>query len=463
MSDIPPRPILLERWLLARLPGVFRQRLQNAHTSNKAAIRAMFWLVLFVLAAKLLAAGKEMAIAWRFGVSAALDGFLLTFNLTTWLVSIFYSVMGFVLVPRLVRSRQSEPAQAVRWQRQMTAWVWLGGVGLSIVCAIVLPWLLATGWLGLSAEARAAAQATLPWLAGVVALGLVAAWHACQLMSAQRHANTFLEAMPALATLIAVLVWSAADVTALWVGTLAGFALQMLLTAWAARAAGMPIAPQWPKSGLQGLSTGFTTVFAAQLVLSLSSIADQFILAYLPAGSLSAFGYANRVAALLLSLSALVLGRALLPILSGQRDPAQSYGLARGWARRMFWLGLAGAAVIVVLAEPAVRLLYERGAFTPADTREVALLLALLALQLPLYLVGTVWVQWLLTRPRHGPALWWAALAGTAAKMATTLGLIVGLDWRASAVAVGLAAATVAYGIVLMGFVRRDRAAIVAV
>ncbi|MCP9439541.1 MAG: hypothetical protein NHB36_06595, partial [Nitrospira sp.] len=211
----------IERWLLACLPTSWQDRLRATHEANKSIVRSMFWLVLFVLAAKLVAAGKEMAVAYRYGTSATVEGYLFVFNLLSWPVSLLFSVMSAVFIPRLVALRRDDPDAAVRWQRQVTTWVWLLALALGVGSATGLPLLLATGWLGLEPAALAAAQAVLPWLAGMVTLGIVAGWHACQLMSRQRHANTFLEAMPALTIGVAVLAWPAGpDVSPLLWGTL---------------------------------------------------------------------------------------------------------------------------------------------------------------------------------------------------------------------------------------------------
>ncbi len=71
----------LEIRLLDWLPSSVRARLRGAHAANKAIVRSGFWLVLFVLAAKLVAAGKEMAVAYRYGASATVEGYLFVFNL----------------------------------------------------------------------------------------------------------------------------------------------------------------------------------------------------------------------------------------------------------------------------------------------------------------------------------------------------------------------------------------------
>ena len=104
----------------------------------------------------------------------------------------------------------------------------------------------------------------------------------------------------------------------------------------------------------------------------------------------------------------------------------------------MFWLGLVGALLLALAADPVVRLIFERGAFSAQDRVATATLLRWLAMQLPLYLAGTVWVQWLLTQTRAGPVLWWAAVAGVLGKLVVSLGLIHGLGWGGEAVCAGL-------------------------
>lgn len=81
MSSWPRR---LEQTFLGWLPDPWRSRLRHTHAGHKAAVRGMVWLSVFVLAAKGVAAFKEMAVAYRFGTAEALEGYLLAFNLASW-------------------------------------------------------------------------------------------------------------------------------------------------------------------------------------------------------------------------------------------------------------------------------------------------------------------------------------------------------------------------------------------
>ena len=53
----------------------------------------MAWVALFVLLGSLVRAGKEMAIAYRYGVSAEVDAYLFVFNLVNWPVGVWFSVL----------------------------------------------------------------------------------------------------------------------------------------------------------------------------------------------------------------------------------------------------------------------------------------------------------------------------------------------------------------------------------
>jgi peptidoglycan biosynthesis protein MviN/MurJ (putative lipid II flippase) len=124
----------------------------------------------------------------------------------------------------------------------------------------------------------------------------------------------------------------------------------------------------------------------------------------------------------------------MLPVFASVGDLRASFALAQRWAWRFGALGALCAVALVLTADWAVMLLFERGAFTAKDTQEVAQILRVLALQLPFYLFGIVLVQWL---GATGKAFWllMAALMGFLAKL---FGAWVWFDLGAT----GLAAST---------------------
>lgn len=407
-------------------------------SEQRAIVRGMLWVGLFVFAAKLVVAVKELLVAWRYGTAEVLEGYLLLFNLLSWPLSVVSAVMIYVLVPWLARQPQGAALQ--RAQQQITAWMWGLALLLSAAVAVGLPPLLQKGALGLSPAGRAAVQAFLPAMAAVVGLGVVAAWHACQLMSAQKHANSFLEAMPALTLAIAVWLIDAAGVEALLWGTLTGFVLQLALTAGMAHAAGMPVTPAWGGSwqGLAGSEIrAVGWLIGAQLIMSSVTMLDQVLLAHLPAGQLAAFGYANRIIALAIGPAALVVGRAMLPVFA-RVALKPSHDLAQTWAWRILLLGSMAALGLMFCADPIVTLLYQRGAFDAAATEAVAVLLRWLAPQIPFYLLVVLWMHWATAQAIAKQALWWAALVAVVVKyFCVGLGMMV-FDLGGRAVALSI-------------------------
>lgn len=64
------------------------RRLRDAHPDHHAIARGMAWVALFVLLGSVARAAKEVAIAYRYGVSAEVDAYLFVFNLVSWPVGV---------------------------------------------------------------------------------------------------------------------------------------------------------------------------------------------------------------------------------------------------------------------------------------------------------------------------------------------------------------------------------------
>ena len=79
--------------------AVIRKRISNVNPEHHAIVRGMVWVALFVFLGKLAGAAKEMVIAYRYGISDEVDAYLFIFNLISWPVSVWFSILTIVLVP----------------------------------------------------------------------------------------------------------------------------------------------------------------------------------------------------------------------------------------------------------------------------------------------------------------------------------------------------------------------------
>ena len=379
----------------------------------------------FVLLAKLAGAAKEMAVAWRYGVGAEVDAYLLVFNLVNLPISIWFSVLVVVLIPLAARVRGEVPHELPRFGAELLGWTLIGGVALAVVGRLALPPLLASKWLGLSGRTANLAIQMVPVLVWLAPLGFIVALYSTWTMSVGRYINTLLEGLPAVGIFVAVLATGGIE-PLIW-GTLAGTVVQVggLVASGGDRV--FRVAPSFTISSPQWAPfwQGFGIVVLGQAVLSLTTVIDQFFAARLGEGAISSLGYAGRILALALGLVATAVTRSTLPVFSQARAAGNVdvRGIARRWTGALALIGALMVAIGWVLAPWAVRILFERGTFTTGDTQVVARLLRLGLLQLPFYFASLVFVSLHSSFARYRLLLW-SGVVGLGAKVIVNVLLI---------------------------------------
>ena len=116
------------------------------------------------------------------------------------------------------------------------------------------------------------------------------------------------------------------------------------------------------------------TIIAAVMVASASRSAVSWLY------------YANRLIELPLGIVGIAIGTVLVPAFAHALRSGDKAELAAAESRGLeiaMFLALPGAVALATLAQPIVAVLFERGAFTPADTTATASALAAFALGLP--------------------------------------------------------------------------------
>ncbi len=382
---------------------VLKARLRAVDSKHLAIARGMLWVAFFVFVGKIAGAAKEMAIAWRYGVSPEVDAYLFVFNLVNWPVSVWFGVLSVVLVPLAADIRYRSPRELPRFRAELFGFAVVTGVALAILVWLGLPWILRTGLAGLSGEGLNAALQMVPILAWLAPLGVLIGLFSTWLLAAGRHVNTLLEGVPALTLLLVLLAVPGTGTEPLVIGTLAGFTLHLAsLTGLLGRSGEIEV----PRVGFASTAwvpfwRGFGVLLIGQSLMSFTGIIDQFFATRLGEGALATLGYANRILALILGLGATAISRATLPVFS--KSNAEGDGnlqrTARHWVRIMFFLGIGALFLGWWLAPWGVKILFERGAFTAQDTHAVAEVFRYGLVQLPFYFAALVYVS-LLTSNR---------------------------------------------------------------
>jgi putative peptidoglycan lipid II flippase len=128
-------------------------------------------------------------------------------------------------------------------------------------------------------------------------------------------------------------------------------------------------------------------------VTQLNLVISTALASLLPGGSVSYLYYADRLNQLPLGVVGIAVGTAILPSLSRQArtgDKAGAIATQNRGVELALLLTLPAAAALIVLAEPILAALFERGAFGPAQAQATAAALAAYAAGLPAFVLVKV-------------------------------------------------------------------------
>jgi len=370
---------------------------RHAASPHRRIATGLLWVSLFVLLGKSVGAAREMAVAWRYGVGEVVDAYVFTLNLVSLPGSVWFSVLSVLLIPVITRSR-SEPARLRHFIGELQMLTLLCGAGCMALAWFGLPSLLAAPWSGLSAGAQAAALSMVGGLSLLPLLTFFASLLSVLVMASGRHRNTLLESIPSAGVLTAVILPPGLVPEPLVWGFIIGVIVQLLALGWPmVRCGDLPPprvgfdSPLWPL-----FRRGFMILALGQVLMSCTAIIDQFFAAFLGPGNIATLSYGGRVMALVLSLGAMAIGRATLPVFSelaagGARSSIVR--LALQWAGGAWLAGLLVTAGLWIAAPHLIALLFERGAFTAVSTQQVTEVFRYLIIQTPFYFGGLVLIS----------------------------------------------------------------------
>lgn len=267
--------------------------------------------------------------------------------------------------------------------------------------------------------------------------------------------------LSSLAVIGAVLIWRTPESLA-W-GTLLGGGLQLVAQA-------IPVIRGWKELAPHGASRPVPLAhpavvetlkmlgpaMASSSIGTLNVIIATAFASSLAVGVVSRFNAANLLIQLPLGIMLTALLVPMFPVMTKAAAEGDFAGL-KTWMNRGFQtIALAAlpmTGLLIVLGEPAIRLAFERGAFTAADTRETALILAILAVSITAYAVRD-----LFTRVFYAKNKSRTPLLVTAISIASTFGfcwLLVG-RFGAAGLAGATASVTFVNLIILGGLLRRE-------
>jgi len=167
-------------------------------------------------------------------------------------------------------------------------------------------------------------------------------------------------------------------------GTLTGAILNVVVQ-------GPSLRKHLPKAGLRAAARACRElvplaipIFLGMFLLKVDPLVDRYVSSYLDEGSISRYGYATRIVTIFIMLASGTLSTVSFPRIAGQAAQGKDALVAAisQAFRMLLTLTLPAVVVLLCFSEPLVRDLFERGAFTPADTAAVAALMRISTLLL---------------------------------------------------------------------------------
>jgi putative peptidoglycan lipid II flippase len=418
-------------------------------TTNRKIFRAAVIIGCLGLVAKLAATVKELIIARSFGRGDEIDAFLIAFLLPSFILNIGMSALGYALVPVFVETRQKGGIEAA--QRLFSSMMLLGCVALAGIAAIL--GLLAPLYLPFLGHSFSAAKLELTrkllyWLLPWIIFSGISTLSSSVLNATEKFA------LPALTPMLMPLVtifliifgshrWGTFTLAA---GAVAGGAVEAMLLLHILARHGVRLSLRWHgfDARVRSVLAQYVPMLTGSVLMGSTLVVDQSMAAMLPSGSVAALAYGNRVINAVLSVAVLALSTATLPYFA-QMVAAKDWAGCRHTLKRYSVLVVAATVpftlLVIAFSRPIVKLLFQRGAFTAADTELVSSVQICYAVQIPFFVCSILFVRFI-TAVRRNDVLMYAS--GINLVLDVILNLVLMRVWHAAGIALST---SIMYGI----------------
>src|SRR5260370_14265166 len=353
----------------------------------------------FTLLSRVVGFIRDVVLSAVLGSGAVADAFFVAFKLPNFFRRLFAEgAFSAAFVPLFARELQGHGRDAaLTFARQAHAGLLLVLLPFSALLILVMPWVVALLAPGLSSDAATFDLAVLfsriafPYLVFISLASLYG--------GVLNGIDRFAEVAVTPVLLNIALIGAVLGLTpflpnsgyAASIGVAIAGLLQWLwlLLSCSRDGVGMKLVrPRWTERVARLIKLA-TPVVIGGGVQTISVMLDVVWASLMPVGTISALYYADRIAQLPLGVVGIAVGTALLPLpfrqlRAGQDDSAMAHQNPAIEFALLF--SLPAALALWQLAEPMIRVLFERGRFGPDDTLRTASALAAFAVRLPAFI-----------------------------------------------------------------------------
>ncbi len=416
--------------------------------------RSFFTVGSFTGLSRVLGFVRDILIAAVLGTGAVADAFFVAFRLPNLFRRLFAEgAFNSAFVPLFAKRMESEgEGEARAFAEEVLAMLLFALLLMTAVAMFIMPLLITIFAPGFAANEEKfdltvlLTRITFPYLMCMSLVALLSGiLNTLRRFSAAAFApvilNLVLCAVMAAAAYLGLGNTPEAGIVLAWGVAFAGF-LQLVFLALMSRRSGMDLGFRRPRLtpgvkrmvvlGIPGLIAGGVT----QINITVGTI-----IASLQEGAVSFLYYADRIYQLPLGIVGVAIGVVLLPDISRRLGAGDIKAVHNSQNRSIEFallLTLPAAVALAVIAEPIIRVLFERGAFSAEDTRATAAALAAYAWGLPAFVLIKVFSPGFFAREDTKTPMYYAA-AGMVVNVAGSLALFFWLGHVGIAVATSIA------------------------
>lgn len=352
------------------------------------------------LASRVTGFARDILIAGLLGAGMVADCFFVAFKFPNLFRRLFAEgAFNAAFVPLFAGKLETEgEAEARRFAQEALAVLAWGLAVFVALMELVMPWAMlafAPGFGAIAGKHELAVELsrlTFPYLLLISLASLQSGVLNSLGRFAAAAATPILLNLTLMAALVGLAPLTPTPGHALAIGTSLAGILQVLWLARALKAAGWRLVPVRPalSADVRRLLARILPGAAGAGIYQINLLVDTMIASLVAEGAVSYLYYADRINQLPLGVVGVAVGTALLPVLSRQIRAGELDAAGHSQNRALevsLLLTLPAAAALVVLAQPIVAVLFERGRFGPEESAATAGALAAFALGLPAYVL----------------------------------------------------------------------------
>jgi murein biosynthesis integral membrane protein MurJ len=343
---------------------------------NKRIFRALLSLASAALLIRVMGMFNQIVVSSRFGLGSATDAYFVASLVPSLLATLISSAVEYSVIPVYIRIlSQRGRKQASKLFSTLLNILLVGTVLLTVVMFIFRSLMIRLSAPGLDSFSTQLATSLAPFIFPSLVLMVVISLLECTLNAEGQFGwPAYAGMLVPLATMILVLVaGQSLGIVTLCLGIVIGLCLQLCAFIIRAHRAKLIYRPtvNLRDPEVRSILIAAWPAFLSALIIQASPLVDQIFASSLSAGSISALNYALKLNSVPVGVIFVSVGRAALPYLSYQVSTRDMKTFKETLRLYLWVIGIGTfifSAVIIVLAHPLVRILFQRGAFSAADT-----------------------------------------------------------------------------------------------